>query len=412
MHRQVKAFPLRVLHVYSVLGVGGAETWLLALLRHLCHTGASIQVDVCLTGEERGVLEPEAEALGARLIRIPFRRGALGAFAQQFRALLAHGRYDAVHDHQDFVSGLHLLAGVGVLPPIRVVHVHNPLSHIERYQDGGRLRRATLWAGQHLVARLATHVAGTSQQILDEYGFGEPRYAHLWRGPAYCGFDVDAFRTPHSAHVRAGVRAEWGWDADAPLVLFAGRLDSHPDPARNQKNPRFALDVARALLARHPEARMIMAGDGEAVRRQLEDLVQGWGLADRIRLVGRRSDVPRLMQAADALLFPSLAEGLGMVAVEAQAAGLPVLASTDVPCEAAVADGLMTFLPLDAGAARWAERLQDIFDRPRPDAAVAADAVAASPFEIGRSVDRLVAMYRGLDPETAETLLHAPPMPR
>ena len=130
------------------------------------------------------------------------------------------------------------------------------------------------------------------------------------------------------------------------------------------------------------------------MRERLAARVADWGLSDRIRLIGARSDVPRLMHAADLLLFPSFAEGLGMVAVEAQAAGLPVLASDAVPQECAVVPGMVEFLPLSAGPPRWAERVFSLMQSPRPDHGAAYAAVEKSPFSIRNSALALLDIYQ------------------
>jgi glycosyltransferase involved in cell wall biosynthesis len=95
------------------------------------------------------------------------------------------------------------------------------------------------------------------------------------------------------------------------------------------------------------------------------------------------------------LLFPSSAEGLGMVAVEAQAAGLPVLASSGVPPAVAVVPGMVELAALDRPPAEWARRALTILERFTRDDDGANAAVARSPFAIRHSADRLLALYRG-----------------
>ena len=116
-------------------------------------------------------------------------------------------------------------------------------------------------------------------------------------------------------------------------------------------------------------------------------------MADRIRLSGIRFDVPRLMLAADLLLFPSVAEGLGMVAVEAQAAGLRVLASDTTPRECEVVAGMVTFASLALPATEWADRVLALIDAPPVDHAVALDALSDSGFSIGNSALALFDAY-------------------
>src|SRR4029077_8382126 len=122
------------------------------------------------------------------------------------------------------------------------------------------------------------------------------------------------------------VLREFLWPKDSKIVLFAGRLDPVIafDHLRNQKNSWFALNAVRAAIEKQPSVRLLMAGAANHSKQELERRIERWGLEDKLRLIGIRQDIPRLMRAADVLIFPSRQEGLGMVAVEAQAAGLPV----------------------------------------------------------------------------------------
>src|SRR5262249_32415745 len=98
--------------------------------------------------------------------------------------------------------------------------------------------------------------------------------------------------------------------------------------------------------------------------------------------------------ASDILLFPSRGEGLGMVVVEAQATGLPVLASTAVPRECAVVPDLVRFEQVERGAVEWAKALLRHAARPR-DVSGANRLVARSPFAIAISADALLKIYEG-----------------
>jgi glycosyltransferase involved in cell wall biosynthesis len=136
-----------------------------------------------------------------------------------------------------------------------------------------------------------------------------------------------------------------------------------------------------------------MAGAGESQRQDMERRIKEWGLADKLRLIGIRSDVDRLMRSADALLFPSRQEGLGMVAVEAQAAGLPVLASTAVPSECIVIPDLYHALPLRESLEKWADKLIAIMSKPRLPLEQCRRALESSAFSIENSARRLEDIY-------------------
>ncbi len=384
--------PLKVLQVIHALGVGGAETWLMELLRYWAATGAC-RMDFLITSGERAIFDDRAAGQGAGLHYVRYGRSVIPRFRRAFRRLLADGRYDAIHDHADYVSGWHFLLGAGMLPPVRVAHVHNPWLHIDANYAVNAPRRVATMMGKRLVRRFATDVCGTSEESLRTYGF-HPGTAH---GPAisvaHCGIDVQSFNAPREPD-RQSVLREFGWDAHAKIVLFAGRLDralTFDDP-QNHKNSWLALNAVKAAAVEDPSVRLVMAGAGDA-RPLLEAHVQSWGQAANFRLVGVRHDISRLMRAADVLLFPSRQEGLGMVAVEAQAAGLPVLASTAVPAECIVIPELYEALDLDASTEAWADALLRNMQKPRPPLEFCRRVMEASAFSIANSARRLEEIY-------------------
>ncbi len=378
----------RVLHVFDSLGVGGAEMWFIAFLEWLEKNGESLpfelEVEVCLTSGRRAALDDRVERLGAKLHYIEYGRHHLLSFAAEFRRLLAKGRFDAIHDHADYAAGLHLLIGAGELPRARVVHVHNPYATF----DKSPAKRMTRALGRLAVTGLATTVAGTSMRILHDYGLAPHPQARQRRVALHCGFDLSSYGADkHQA--RMDVRTEFGWSPDAIILLFVGRLESH----FNQKNPRLALDIILECIARDCRVKGIFVGAGDVARHEMELEIERMGVTNAVRLPGVRFDVPRLMLAADLLLFPSIAEGLGMVAVEAQAAGLRVLASDTTPRECEVVKGMVTFTSLAASPRAWADVAQSLLDTPPPPHESAFAAVGNSPFAIASSARSMLDAY-------------------
>lgn len=383
----------KVLHIIHALGMGGAETWLMELLRFWAKSSTG-RMDFLATSGERGVFDDEARQLGARIHYVRYGRANLLRFAKEFRLILREGRYDVIHDHSDYASGWHFLIGGSVLPPVRVTHVHNAWNHIESNYAVSFSRRFATTVGKRLVNLLATHVCGTSGEILHQYGFRSRKA----RGPivsvAHCGIDVDKFNAPRE-HDRESVLREFGWPQDTKIVLFAGRLDcalefDHP---QNQKNSWFALNIIRAAFDKDHSLRLLMAGAGDTQREDLNRHIQDWGLHEQLRLIGLRYDIPRLMRAADVLFFPSRQEGLGMVAVEAQATGLPVLASTAVPRECVVIPELYDALPLHEPIELWTGALLQRIAKPRPSLDFCRRALESSAFSITNSARRLEEIY-------------------
>ena len=392
---------LRVLQVFSVLSMGGAETWLMSLLKyfkeHQEQLPVSVTFDILLTGGTKAIFDDEASDLGAKLFYVPFTRRNMVGFVREFRGILAEGNYDAIHDHQDYIAGLHFFMGAGHLPPIRVAHVHNSLYNRIKYaSDLGR--RAANSVGKRLLARFATHIMGTSRQIVTQYGLDGFHSRGVSLGAANCGFDVAEYQGNYDA-THAELCREFGWGDSAKIVLFVGRLEaeeiSHLGQPMAPKNPAFALDVVRQCMAKDERVRLVMVGEGETKRSEFEAQVREWGLARKVVLTGVRRDVQRIMSGSDLLLFPSMAEGLGMVVVEAQAAGLRVLASDTIPLEAVVNPELVAFAPLSAGAEEWADTVLRCIDLPRLEAQECNELVRHSPFSIENSAGRLLTIYTG-----------------
>lgn len=369
--------------------------WLMALLRHLNSADGARKehFDILMTGGRTNELDALATSLGATLHYVPFGRRNVVGFARKFRKLLRERNYVAIHDHQDYAAAWHFLAGAGELPPVRIVHIHSAANRLANSLNTP-VRRFSFPFSRGLVRKFATHVLGTSAESLRDYGFDRETFHKQEVRKLHCGFDVAPF-AQSSASANESVCKELGWPAGTPITLFVGRLDGFDpsDPQWNHKNPAFALDVVRDAIAGGVNVHFVMVGGGEPTRSQLEKKVEEWGLGDRVRLVGTQLDVARYMAAAHCLLFPSREEGLGMVAVEAQAAGLRVMASDAVPREAVVVPELVTFLPLSAGPGAWAGKLSEILSLPRYETGAAAEMVKRSDYSIDKSYESLHAIY-------------------
>lgn len=231
---------------------------------------------------------------------------------------------------------------------------------------------------------LCRWVVGNSPSVIEHLA-GQGRLARsrlrLIRG----GVDVEAIRTAEPIG-----RGALGIPAGDPLLLWVGRLD-----------PIKGLDVliaAIALLARTRPVQVAIVGEGP-YRAELEALAASAGLADRLHLLGRRDDVPRLLKTADVFVFPSRTEGLPNAILEAMAAGVPVVA-TDVPgCRDLVIherSGLL--VPVDDAAA-----LADEVDRLLTNPDLAARLARAALADVSRNfmLDRTFRTYRALYAEAA-----------
>ncbi len=157
------------------------------------------------------------------------------------------------------------------------------------------------------------------------------------------------------------------------------------------KNQEFTLTVAREAKASGRPFTFLLVGDGPR-RVEIEAAASRDGLDDRVRFLGLRDDVPNLLVASDILLLPSLFEGLPIIGLEAQALGLPILASDQVTTELAVGPGWVTHLPLALGPAIWLDRLGELAREKRP-LDEAREVFEQSDFSVSAGVGRLREAY-------------------
>ena len=312
----------RVLHIVHSLGMGGAETWLLELIRHARKFDKDFPIiDIFVTSGKKDLFDDEAKSLGSNIYYVKLDKDNIINFIIKFRKILINNNYTAIHDHQEFLSGWHFLFGIGLLPKVRIAHVHNPSYQLVFNYGVTKFRKLKQRLGKFFIKYLSTDVAGTSLQVLKEYGIIKKRYPKQWIGALHCSFLLEQWDL-NNITAKQELCEELGLSLNTKVILFAGRLDysieiNHP---QNHKNSVFALKVFQNLSTENVV--LLYAGANDYIKDKFVSLIQENGLENQVFLLGIRKDIRKLMAASDLLFFPSRAEGLGMVAVEAQASGL------------------------------------------------------------------------------------------
>jgi glycosyltransferase involved in cell wall biosynthesis len=200
------------------------------------------------------------------------------------------------------------------------------LLHVHDLNDPG----AALSAMQGLLAQPTDAAVCVSQAVRE---LAETRY-HVRPERvrvARNGIPLEALRRA-AAGARSRVRAELDIEAGRPVLAIIGRM--HP-----VKGHRALLAMLPDIVHRCPRALLLVIGDGPE-RPACEQLAHSLGMAQHVRFLGRRGDVPRLLSAIDLVLMPSQSEGLGLAAIEALAAARPVIAFAVGGLPEVVVDGL------------------------------------------------------------------------
>ena len=356
----------------------GVETWLMHVLRNMDRK--RIAMDFLVHTEQPGAYENEICSLGSKVIRCLNAQNPL-AYRRNFeRVIREHGPYDIIHSHVHHFSGFLLKLSQAAGIPARIVQSHCDTAY--RLSAAGSLRRAYLGISRRWISRYATlGLAVSRDSARDLFG---PRWETDDRWRIFrLGFDLTPFRQTTD---REGVRAELGIPVDAFVVGHIGRFNE-------QKNHAFLVQIAYELIRLEPRACVLLIGEGH-LRPMVERRLAELRISDRVLLLGSRPDVPRLMLGAmDVFALPSLFEGLPVVLIEAQAAGLPSVISDVVTDEGDIVKPLIRRLPLSRSASDWAQALLDAGRRRPVDQSRALELMEQSPFDIGVSLAELMRIY-------------------
>lgn len=282
-------------------------------------------------------IRAQVEARGGQVFVAPSRLRHPIRYIRYVSGVIRQNGYRVVHAHGSSCTlAIDLLAAMLGGARVRIAHSHNSQC---RFTLLHRLLRPLFMA---LYTRALACGDAAGHWLYGKRPFDVVRNAIDTRAYAY------------DPAARDSARAELNLSDSLTLGCVAGFTAI--------KNHAFLLDVFARLLKRRPDCTLVLVGDGD-LRDELTQRAQALGVADRVRFTGVRTDVPRLLQAMDAMLLPSLFEGFPTVALEWQSAGLPVLMSDSVTRDCALT-GLVQFLPLEPE--RW---VQAVLDLPTTDRA-------------------------------------------
>ncbi len=388
---------MRILQVVEAT-TAGVKTHVLSLVRHLDRSRFDLVVacpPVRIPAYGDVSFVSEVQRAGVPVIPVPMRRALHPlrdlAAAWQLAKVLRHETFDVVHLHSSKAGLIGRLAIALSRRRVPVVYTPNAFA----FQGRRGLSRYLYVAAERLLGRwtsalvcvspgeqgvaLAARLVPPARLVLIENGV-LPRPA----------------RTPEEI---VAARKALALPSDVPVIGSVGRLSA-------QKGHHYLIEAAPAILARIPQARIVLVGDGE-LRHALERQAEGLGVADRVLFAGYRPDAAALMPAFDCLAFPSLWEGLSFVLLEALAAGVPAVV-TRIPGMEMLADGETALIvpPRDAGA------LAAAVVRLLTDRALAARlgeagrALVVSRYDLAQQVRQLERLYEALAGKTNYRDLH------
>jgi glycosyltransferase involved in cell wall biosynthesis len=295
---------VKVLHVITGLGVGGAELQLRGILQQTRH-----DADV-VTLYNPGPVADMIRADGSGVRSLGMHRNTQLSALLRLRRIIRAGRYDVVHAHlyrsQVYARPAAWLAGTPV-----VVSTEHSIgeTHLERRKMTLPVR--ALYLSTEVFSDMTIAVSAAVRDRMTKWGIRRRKLTVIPNG-------VDLDRVAFSAAGRDRVRAELGIGAGDYVLLLLGRLD---------QNKRFDLAIEAAAASLTDGVRVLVVGGG-AERAHLEETARRCGVADRVVFAGERHDMADVLSAADLLVASSRQETFGLCVLEALANGIRVLYTT------------------------------------------------------------------------------------
>ena len=326
---------------------GGVEAVVMNYYRHIDKN--KIQFDFIFDNDSKNIPYEEIKKLGGEVILISPYQNAY-KYHKQLKKVLKDGKYKIVHSHINTLSVFSLFAAKCAGVPVRIAHSHSTTNKKEKKRN---LMKQTLRPFSRLFA--------TDYMCCSEFAgrwlFGNKEYD---KGNVYLlnnAIDLDRFI--YNEEVRKQKRKELGISDDTLVIGHIGRFVS-------QKNHMFLIDIFNELHKKESNSMLLLAGQGP-LQDEIKEKVCNLQLDNNVKFLGQINNPNELYQVFDTFILPSLYEGLPVVGVEAQSAGLLCVLSDNMTKETKLLSSTK-FMSLSLGGDAWSEViLQSLQEYKRED---------------------------------------------
>ncbi len=338
-----------VLQVIGEMVMGGAESRIMDLLRHI--DPEKVHYDFLVFNPKEQHYDKEIEERGSHVYRLQprFKIYNYFSFCKALNAFFAE------HPEIDIVQG-HMTSTAAIYLPIAKKHgVKCTIAHARSAGvDPGLKGTLTKWLRRDLYKKTDVCFACSPEAAVSV--FGEQWYEAGKVRILPNAIDLAQYQSV-SEEEAAAVKEKYGLQ-DAFVIGHVGRF-------HYAKNHEFLLEVFREILKQKKEARLLLVGDGDTLPMVKEKASQ-LGISDQVIFAGMQKDTAAYYRAMDLMVFPSHYEGLPGTVVEAQAAGVPVLMSDTVTKQVAVTP-LVECMSLQKTSAEWARAAMALYEKTKTD---------------------------------------------
>lgn len=330
--------PARVAHIMGKWLGGGVESVVMNYYRNIDRN--KIQFDFICDDDSTDVPYDEIEKMGGKVILIPPYQKVF-KYHKKLKHVLKEGKYKIVHSHINTLSVFSLWAAKSAGIKVRIAHSHSTTNIKERKRNFIKQ-----------ILRPFSKAFATDYMCCSELAgrwlFGDKLYD---QNKIYLlNNAIDLHKFEYNEKIREEVRKELNIDKQTLVVGHIGRFVE-------QKNHTFLIDIFNEAHKQNEDTILLLIGQGP-LQDMIKEKVEKLGLRNCVKFLGQRNDTNKLYQAMDAFILPSLYEGLPVVGVEAQAAGLLCIFSNNITEKAKILS-TTKFMPLSAEPKEWAKIIID-----------------------------------------------------
>ena len=358
---------IRVLHVLDKICKGSGVSGV--VLNYYGKLWDKVAFDFMLNEEPDPEMRHHLESKGSNIFVMPGLRATnLPSYIAALKKFYESHQYEIIHGH--VVNSAVFYLGLAKNAPHRIIHSHSTQSSDVTWK---RLRN---WPTNRLIKVVANKQMACSVPAA-EYLFGKRNNAFILSN----AIEIDNFLFCKCSRNR--VRAKLGF-GEEKVIGHVGRFC-------NAKNQGFLIDAFSEAYSVDKNLRLMLVGYGALLEKAVRK-VKRLGISEAVKFIGITNDVPAYLSAMDVFALPSKFEGLGMVAVEAQASGLPVMTSNTVPRIVRV-NSLVEFLCLDISL--WAQKFVNTPSNAHDRMKLGYE-LKGSLFDIDKQAKELCLYYQGL----------------
>lgn len=310
------------------MNYGGVEMVVMNYYRHIDRT--KVQFDFFALEGSAVPQREEIERLGGRVYIVP-KYTHLSAYEKEIIRLFKQNQYKIVHSHMNTLSVFSLWGAKKAGIPNRIAHNHSTAGK-------GETKKNIIKYALRPFAKIYPTKLCACSQYAGEWLYGKNTEFQVFNNA------IDLSRYSYDPQKAATVRKELGLE-DKLVVGHIGRFCY-------QKNHDFLIDIFNEIHKQRQEAVLLLIGEGE-LEQDIRNKVKKLGLTDSVRFMGKQKDTSKFYQAMNCFVLPSRYEGLPVVGVEAQAAGVPCVMADVVTPETKILEST-AFVSPEESAVNWA----------------------------------------------------------